>query len=306
MVERAPGRSGGRNRRRVMSPIKLKSVGFRAGLAWLPAGAELFVSALGPMVSVASLWLLVSLLASLVPILGQLALMLITPLLTAGLLAAFDLVRRGRQPRPGTLFAGWSDPTRRIRLLGLGAISLAGTMVAATALAGILTSQLEPGVLEQAMNDPEALARAMQQVSLGWNLILPLGLFLLVVAALLFAVPMVMLANAPVGSALRYSLSACFSNLPALAGLLLATLAMGVALGLVLGLLVSLLGLALGQAGALLAQILMMIATVFVQVVLTGAQYCAFCQISDWGRSGGGGPPIDGQDDSPDDDQLLA
>lgn len=117
-----PGRRGAL----VSQGPRIRNVGFGAGLRWLPAGAELLFSALGPMARLATLWLLVSLVAMVIPFIGQIFLVLLTPLLTAGVLMAFDTVRAGRQPHPLTLFAGWKEPSQRTTLLLIGSFSLIG------------------------------------------------------------------------------------------------------------------------------------------------------------------------------------
>jgi hypothetical protein len=280
-----------------MSGPQINRRGFGSGLRWLPAGAELLAGHWRPLLGVASLWLLVSLLASLIPLLGQVALMILTPLLTAGLLMAFDQSIVGRNVRPTMLFSAWFSPQHRATLLGLGLISLTGTFMSAMVFACWLTSQIDPATLEAAMNDPQALAEALQGASLGAGILLALLLFLVVLAGLFFAVPLVAFGGVSLLPALRYSYRACLANLGAMLGLLAAIAGFGLALGFIVVLLVSLLSLALGAAGQFLAQLITVATTLFVQVILTGTQYVAFCDISGWTP----GPASDS-----DDDELVA
>jgi len=78
---------------------------------------------------------------------------------------------------------------------------------------------------------------------------------------------------------------------------LLATIGFGLALGFIMVLLVSVLGLALGGAGQFVGQLIVIAATLFAQVVLTGTQYVAFCEVSGW---------IPGPDSSDPDDEVVA
>lgn len=265
-----------------MKTVPIHKVGFRAGLKWLPVTAELLFSGPGPMMAVASLWLLISLVASLIPLIGQLVLMILAPMLTAGLMVAFDQLRNGNRPAPSTLFAGWVNPGRRLALLGLGIWSLTGTLVAAAILVGWLGTQIDPATLEAGLNDPEALAEALRNTSFGGGIVLALGIFLLVIASLFFAVPLVMFAGAPAMAAIKFSLAACLRNLPAMIGLLLAVMILAMGLGLILGIVVSFVSLALGQLGAMVAQLVFLIATLFFQVLLAGVQYVAFSQVCGW------------------------
>ncbi|MEE4330359.1 MAG: BPSS1780 family membrane protein [Wenzhouxiangella sp.] len=277
-----------------MSGPQIQKRGFRSGLGWLPAGAELLGRHWRPLLGVASLWLLVSLLASLIPVLGQLTLMVLTPLLTAGLLAAFDQSIIGTAVRPVTLFSAWALPDRRATLIGLGLISLSGTFLSAMIFAAWLTSQIDPSTLEAVMNDPEALAQALQGASLGGGIILALLLFLVVLAGLFFAVPLVMFGGVSLLPSLRYSYRACLANPGAMLGLLTAVVGFGIALGFIMLLLVALMNLALGAAGQFISQLIIVAATLFAQVVLTGSQYVAFCDISGWTA----GPQAPATDDS--------
>lgn len=280
-----------------MSGPTLRRVGFRTGLAWLPAGAERLAANIRPLLGVASLWLLVSLLASLIPLLGQLTLMVLTPLLTAGLMLAFDRLGVGAAITPGMLFAAWSDPGRRGSLIGLGVVSLAGTVLAALLFVGWLTAQIDPALLEANLDNPQALAELLSGQSFGPGLLMAMSLFLFIMACLFFAVPLVMFGGLPMGRSITASLTACLQNLTAMLGLLLATIALGMAMGIILAIVLPFLSLALGQFGAFLAQLVMMAATLFVQLVLTGAQYQAFRDVWGWEPR---------PDSGPGDDQLLA
>lgn len=261
---------------------RIQSVGFGAGLRWLPAGAELLFSALGPMAGVASLWLLVSLIAMVIPVIGQIVLVLLTPLLTAGVLAAFDAVRGGRRPLPTVLFAGWKDPVRRGTLLVIGAFSLAGSMLAAMILIGWIGNQLGQDELEAAMRSQETLIQALSGVSIGGGLLLAALVFGLVLAAIYFAIPLVMFDRWPTLPALMTSFKAVLFNWTAFLGFGLAFLVFAAALGLILVLMTSVVALALGAFGQFLGQVLFLVMTMFVQILMGGTQYVAFSQIFGW------------------------
>lgn len=264
----------------------IRPVGFAAGFRWLPGAAEVLFSGLGPMAGVASLWLLVSLIAMVIPVLGQIILVLFTPLLTAGVLAAFDTLAAGRRPHPLTLFAGWKDPVRRTGLLLIGSFSLMGSMLAALVLVGWMSGQVDPAQLEAAMASPETLAQTLSGVSIGGGLLLAALLFSLVLAALYFAIPLVMFDRWPTFRALTTSLKAVFINWAAFLGFGLAFVIFAAALGLILVLVISLISLALGQFGQFLSQVIFLLLTMFVQVLMGGTQYLAFCQIFGWSPEG--------------------
>ena len=276
-------------------PTTIRRVGFAAGLRWLPAGAELLFSGLGPMAGLASLWLLISLIAVIVPVIGQLFLVLLTPLLTAGVLVGFDQVRHGQAPPPLTLFAGWKEPRRRSGLLVIGAWSIAGSMLAAGVFFAWLGGQLSAAELEAAAESPEALLQLLEGASIGVGLLLAGAIFALVLSAIYFAIPLVMFEGWPTMTALITSIKAVIGNWAAFLGLGLAFFAVAAGLFLIL-LLVTAVTMALGQIGAIVAQVLLLIATMFVQMLMAGAQYIAFCQV--FARKSDG--------DSTDEDRLVA
>ncbi len=281
---------------------RLQRASFSAGLRWLPAGAELMFRSPAGMIGIAALWLLLTMVAMMIPLLGQLLLVLFTPLLTGGVLIAFDKIRQRITPGPSTLFAAWPEPRRRIDLILLGSFSLAGSMLAAGVLVGWLGSQLDPTELEALANSPEALAQALIEANVGTGLLLAALLFSLVLAALFFAIPLVVFGRLPALAALINSLRAVIFNWLAFIGFGLATITMAIGLGIILALLMAVFSLALGQAGMILIQLLILAMTMFVQMLMAGAQYVGFCHLFGWNPNASAGPPGDDGDDG----QLIA
>ncbi len=288
--------------------LQIRRVRFGQGLRWLPAGAEMLFRSPGPLAGIASLWLLVSLIA-LVPVIGQGILAVLTPLLTAGVLKAYADISAGRRPIPTTLFAAWQDPQRRGALLLVGLWGICGSLVAVSILAVWLGAQLEPDQLEAAMASPESLAATLAETSIGGGLILAALAMILVMATMYFAIPLVMFARAPVIPSLITSIRAVLANIGAFLGLAMAIVLFVMALGLIMILMTSVLSIALGQFGAVLIQVLFLIMTMFIQMVMAGTQYVAFREIFvlPTDRAGNGNSDGDSSgDDNGDDGQLLA
>ncbi|WP_376695778.1 BPSS1780 family membrane protein [Wenzhouxiangella sp. EGI_FJ10305] len=278
-----------------MSTPGYRKPGFAAGLRWLPAAAEVFFSGFGPLAGLAALWLLVSVIA-IVPLVGQLAVMLITPLLTAGAIAAFGQVAAGRRPAPTMLFAAWGRPQLRNRLFGLGAFGIVGSLLALLVVASWLAGQVTPEQIEAAQQSTQAMAEMLEQVTLGPMLLVAAGIIAVVMAAMYFAIPLVMFRDISTASALTTSLRAVFANWSAFLGFGLVVIAMVVALGMVFGLVMVTVSLALGTAGQMIAQVVFMLAAMLVQVLMAGTQWVAYSDV--FGSPGG-----DGQEPE---DQLLA
>ncbi len=263
------------------SEFPITRVGFRSGLGWLPVSAEWMRRGFRPLFAIAALWLGMSLIA-IVPLVGQTLLALLTPLLTAGVMLAFDRIGEGKWPPPGTLFAAWTDSVRRSRLLALGVFAMLGGLMAAIVLVTWLSNQIGTETLEAAAQSPEAMAQALSGVSLGGGLLGSGFLMVLVLAGLYFAIPLVMFGKAGPVKAVTISLSAVGKNWLAFIGFAIAAMAVAGGILIVLVLVSSVLTLALGNVGSLLVQVLMLIAMMLFQLLMAGAQYTAFCQIFGW------------------------
>jgi hypothetical protein len=258
-------------------------VGFRQGLSWLPASAEMMRSGIRPLIAIAALWLLLSLIGF-IPVFGQIVIVIITPLLTAGVLLAFDRLGEQRSPAPTTLFAGWHDPVRRISLLVLGLFMISGAMAAALVLFSWLGTQLGQEQMEVLLSQgsPEAMAEALSGVSIGGGLLLAALVMGLVLAGLYFSVALVMFGRAPALQAFITSIRAVLVNWVAFVGYLIALTAIVMGVGLILLLITSFLTLALGPPGAFVAQIFLLLGMMLFQIMLAGAQYLAFSQVFGW------------------------
>ncbi len=257
--------------------------GFRQGLGWLPASAEMMRGGIRPLVGIAALWLLVSMIGF-IPLIGQLVFVIITPLLTAGVMLAFDRLGEQRIPRPTTLFAGWHDPVRRGNLLLLGVFMLGGAMISALILFSWLGSQLGQEQLQALLTQesPEATVEALSGVSFGGGLLLAALMMGLVLAGLYFSVALVMFGKAPAARAFLISIKAVLVNWIAFIGYLLALFAIALGFGVILVLITSFLTLALGAVGAFITNILTLMGAMLFQVLMAGAQYLAFSQVFGW------------------------
>jgi hypothetical protein len=261
-----------------MTTPSYRKPGFRAGLRWLPAAAELLFSSFGPLAGLAALWLLVSMIA-LIPVIGQLTIMLITPLLTAGAIAAFAQVAAGRRPAPTILFAAWGRSDLRNRLFALGAFGILGSLLALVVVSIWLGGQVAPEQIQNAQQSPEAMAALLEGVTLGPMLFVAVGILAAVMAAMYFAIPLVMFNDTGAVSALSTSLRAIVANWSAFLGFGLVVIAMVIALGFVFGVIMMTLSLAMGPAAQMITQVVFMLAAMLVQVLMAGCQWLAYTNI---------------------------
>ncbi|MEM7054341.1 MAG: BPSS1780 family membrane protein [Pseudomonadota bacterium] len=259
---------------------------FGDGMRWLGQAAELMSKGGSPLVGVAVVLLLISLIQWL-PVLGIVALTLITPLLTAGLITVFRVVDEGQTPSPGMLFAGWREGAG-LRFLVLGVWLLLGLILAFAALALWIMPQVDPDLLNQLMqdpdvlsNDPDALLTFFQGVNLFGGLAIAFVIFAIVIGGLYFAVPLVHFWQWPVIPALLWSLRAMLVNWLAFLGFGLLMFAVLFAASFMFGLVIMILSLALGPVGDLIGQGVVLIASLFVQLLYAATQWVAFREIFD-------------------------
>jgi len=270
---------------------------FGDGTGWLIAGGELLARGGAPLLRVALVVLLISLL-QIVPAIGPLLLVLISPLVTAGLLDTFRRIEAGEPVAGDSVLAGFRDPGARARLLVLGAVLLLGTGAAIGALGAWLSPQMDLQALTQLMADPETMNQEPERliamfegVNVFGGLVIAATIFAVTLAALYFGVPLVFFWHWPVAAALLFSLRALLINWLAFLGFGLVLVGTLLAAGILYGLVAGIVSLALGAAGAFFVQLLSMALSLFVQLLVAAAQWRAFLRVfpAGPGRSEGDG-----------------
>jgi len=275
---------------------------FSDGISWLTDGANLLAHGGPALLRVAVVFLVISLI-QIVPMIGPLLLVLISPALSAGLINTFRAVQQGQAPGPETLLAGLTDCAVRTRLLALGVFFMLGSLAAVLVMFGWLSPQMDLAAFFEAVGDPEVMenhpervAAMLEGVSLFGGLALTAIVLALVLGALYFAVPLVFFWRWPVLAALLFSVRAVLTNWMAFLGFGLVVLGVLFLIGMLFGLLAGLFALALGAMGGFLSQLLMIVVALFVQFLLAAAQWRAFIQVFPAGPGGGGSGPADAQD----------
>jgi hypothetical protein len=260
---------------------RIRTVSIRQGLGWLLGAAHWVRVGTPSLVGIGALWLIVSMLAIL-PVVGQVILAIITPLLTAGVLLAFDDIKAKRLPRPSILFSAWYRPKAKVVLLLLGVWTVIAAMVALTFLATWLGTQISEQELQKALESPEGLNALIDRLSIGAGLYAAIAVGIFWLMALYFAIPLVIFGEASLWVATRASLKAIVMNTPAFMAYLLTLV---VLVGGFVFALVGVVGMVSqlpGALGLMLAQVLILVMSMLLQITLTGAQYLAFCDIFGW------------------------
>lgn len=285
-----------------MKSPHIHKASFGDGTGWLIGGGELMSRGGSALLRVVLVLLAISL-VQVVPLIGTLALMLISPALTAGMLNVFRAVQQRRTPGMETVLAGLTDGRSRRALLLLGTFFIIGLFAAIGALSAWLAPQMDMQALTEFLNDPEAMNNNPEQllvlfqgVNVFGGLALATVVMALVLGGLYFAVPLVFFWNWPVLTALIWSLRALAINWLAFLGFGLVVVGVFLLAGITFAIISGILSLALGNAGVFLVQLLSMALSLFLQLLVAAAQWRAFVQVFPAGDDG---------DDSPEDDALA-
>lgn len=260
---------------------RIQRVRISQGFGWLIESARLIQRGQSGLISVGALWLLISMVA-VIPFVGQLVLAVITPLLTAGVLVAFDQVSAGKTISSATLLSAWHRPRVRPVLLVLGLWTILGAMVALSVLASWLTQQISEAELQAALAAPENLGAMIERLQPGQGLYLAGLIMILVLMGLYFAIPLAVFGEVSAWTAVRASLKAIFFNLGAFVAYVFTLLMVVGAFVMVLVSGIDLVTRLPSVIGVMLAQIMVLVLSMALQILLAGAQYVAFCQIFGW------------------------
>jgi len=275
---------------------------FGDGTGWLISGGELLSRGGSALLRVVLVLLAISL-VQVIPLVGMLALLLISPALSAGMLNVFRTIQEGRTPGIETVLAGLSDGRSRGALLILGAFFLLGLFAAIGALSAWLSPQMDMQALAEFLNDPDAMNNNPEQllvlfegVNVFGGLIISALVLALVLGGVYFAVPLVFFWNWPVFTALIWSLRALLVNWLAFLGFGLVVIGVFLLAGITFAVVSGIVTLALGTAGVFIVQLLSMALSLFLQLLVAAAQWRSFVQVFPAGADGG---------DKPDDDTLA-
>ena len=275
---------------------------FGDGTGWLISGGELMARGGSALLRVVLVLLAISL-VQVVPLIGTLALMLISPALTAGMLNVFRAVQQRETPGIETVLAGLADGRTRGALLMLGGFFIIGLFAAIGSLGAWLAPQMDMQALTGFLNDPEAMNNNPEQllvlfqgVNVFGGLALAAIVMALVLGGLYFAVPLVFFWNWPVLTALLWSLRALAINWLAFLGFGLVVVGVFLLAGITFAIISGILSLALGNAGVFIVQLLSMALSLFLQLLVAAAQWRSFVQVF----------PADGDDNDKPEDSALA
>jgi len=265
-----------------MQPGKI-SVG--EAVSWVAGGWKIFIASPGTWLLIGLVDLLISSAIQFVPFIGMLLAFMVAPIFTAGLLYAAREIEAGREIRLDYLFQGFREPGRMGPLLGLGGIYI-GSMVAIVVVCVLVL--VLTGATADLGRDAAGAAGLLDSQALYILLVvlIAIALFLPVLMALYYAIPLVMFHRSPIWAALGSSLTACLRNfLPLLVFglvLLVPLLVLALILGAIVGLFLALFtatassAVAGGVLAVVLGMLLMFLVSIPLVTILTGMNFCSY------------------------------
>ncbi len=186
---------------------RARSVSAGRGWNWISEGFALFRRQPLTWVLITLVLIALGIASAFVPILGGLALQVLTPVFSAGLMLACRRIEEGSELTVGALFSGFS--VHAGRLIGLGALSLVATVLV-FAVVGLVLG-LGMWTLLGAQPSPEMGAEGVLTILLG--VLIGVALSIPIYMAMWFSPALIALNHLPLGEALASSFGACLRNI---------------------------------------------------------------------------------------------
>ncbi len=244
----------------------------RRGWQWLMQAGDLIGRYYQVFLWLALLWAAISLIW-IVPIIGPVFLLLLTPGLQAGVMYAFARADRNEKPQSSNLFAVLNGPARSmvIRLAGLLLLWLVLAVIMLSIAAVILLPELGQ------ITDINQLQLSDLPIDRVWLLMsLVLIVFAVISLALFFAIPRVAFDQLAPAAAVLESIRASLLNWRALLLFGLAQVVVSAAAIIMMSLLLSAITLIGGAVAVMLENLILNMFLMLLQVLVCGGQYLAW------------------------------
>lgn len=179
------------------------------GWDWIAEGWGLFKRQPGMWIGIILVLAVISIVAAFIPFVGSLALMVLFPVFTGGLMLGCRALEQGGQLEFGHLFAGFRE--RFGPLAAVGGIYLGVTMVIALVVGIVTGASMFAMMSGEPGGDPAAAAGAVAGVLLA--MLVMLALMIPLFMAVWFAAPLVLFHERGAVDAMKESFSGCLKNI---------------------------------------------------------------------------------------------
>ena len=190
-----------------------RTVALGRGASWLGEAWRMFKDAPGSWVACFLIFFVIMIVLAIIPVLGNIAGALISPILIGGLMAGCRALDRNDELEVSHLFAGFSERGGPLFILGLleFGISLVAMLIAA-AIIFVTVGGMFLGVLMGKMPEPSASMDMSYVLGALLVLLVLVALFIPVTMGVWFAPALVMLDGIEPWAALKSSFMACLKN----------------------------------------------------------------------------------------------
>jgi uncharacterized membrane protein len=167
-----------------VAPRSPAAVAAGNGVSWWTEGWRLFAASPWVWIAITLVFLLITILASLVPLIGSFASTILAPVLAAGMMAGCRALDRGEALTINHLFAGLSE--RLGSLLVVGLLCLAGTVAIVVVMMAIAVGTIGMSGISALMSGDPVQGGLTMLATLG------LGAMVATLAGMLVALPLMM------------------------------------------------------------------------------------------------------------------
>ncbi|MBK5930934.1 BPSS1780 family membrane protein [Halochromatium salexigens] len=259
----------------------------RHGWGWIKQAWAQFKQQSWAWLTALALVYLVTVVLSLVPVIGSLVSMILGPVFAGGLMLGAREQQRTGTLQVTTVLVGFSHRGRQLATVGL--LYVAGLMVVSlvAGLISVATGVLTAGSMEALSSNDSALAAAVVGPGLGLFLVLLLLCLVPLLMLYWFAPALVVLDGMTAVAAMRMSFRACWKNIVPFAVYGLALLSLLVGASLTFGLLTALLGIVSEMLTGVLMLLLIPLMLLFAALVSLSI-FTAYLDVFDQEATGHG------------------
>ena len=189
--------------------MQAKSVNAGQGASWFSCGWNLFKQDFGTWFIMFLIFIGIVIVLNFIPLIGPMALSVITPALMAGFMYSASQMDQGNSVEIAYLFQGFKDKQRMNKLLVLGGLSLLASIALMLIMFSLVGGSAMMNASETGTIDPQA----MMSTGMGISMLLILLAALFVTMGFIYAAPLVMLDNMTPVDSIKTSFSACLKNI---------------------------------------------------------------------------------------------
>lgn len=189
--------------------MNTRSVAADRGWQWIVEGFRMFRGQPLVWIMLVVVMLVIWIASVMIPLLGALAVNLVSPVFFAGMMMACRTADQGGEPEVGQLFSAFK--THAAPLVTIGGIYLVGNIVAAGIMLGVAGGSALPALMGKGAADPETIMAAVRGLMFGF--VVGMAVFVPLLMAIWFAPLLIVFENMAPVAAMKLSFAASWQNM---------------------------------------------------------------------------------------------